>query len=104
MREGMMDDCGYRGFEECCRYEDCCKDAYEQGRLDERADWECAAGELIVKYADDVYEALPEIVKQIRANAIDEYLKLIKQHEDITGSIDVYKCENIAAQLKEQDK
>lgn len=34
MREGMMDDCGYRGFEECFRYEDCCKDAYEQGRID----------------------------------------------------------------------
>jgi len=34
MREGMMDDCGYHGFEECFRYEDCCKDAYEQGRLD----------------------------------------------------------------------
>lgn len=34
MREGMMDDCGYRGFEECGRYEDCCKDAYEQGRAD----------------------------------------------------------------------
>lgn len=34
MREGIMDDCGYHGFEECFRYEDCCKDAYEQGRID----------------------------------------------------------------------
>lgn len=102
MREGMMDDCGYRGFEECFRYEDCCKDAYEQGRLDERADWECAAGELIVKYADDVYEALPEVVKQIRANAIDEYRELLKNYFVIPHDLRV--IDMYAKQMKEQDK
>lgn len=30
-RQGLMDDCGYQGFEECSRYEDCCNEAYEQG-------------------------------------------------------------------------
>lgn len=46
---------------------------------------------------------LKEHDAKIRAEAIDEYLKLIKQHEDITGSIDVYKCENIAEQMKERN-
>lgn len=41
--------------------------------------------------------------KKVRAEVIEEYLKLIKQYEDTTGSIDVYKCENIAEQLKEQN-
>lgn len=27
-REGLMDDCGYHGFDECSRWEDCNKEAY----------------------------------------------------------------------------
>lgn len=33
-REGLMDDCGYHGFDECSRWEDCNKEAYEYGRND----------------------------------------------------------------------
>lgn len=33
-REGLMDDTGYRGFNECSRQEECNKEAYEQGRDD----------------------------------------------------------------------
>lgn len=33
-REGLMDDCGYYGFDECARYEECCDEAYERGRAD----------------------------------------------------------------------
>lgn len=30
-REGLFDDCGYSGFEECSRFEECSKEAYEDG-------------------------------------------------------------------------
>lgn len=33
-RQGLMDDCGYHGFDECARYEECCDEAYERGRAD----------------------------------------------------------------------
>lgn len=46
---------------------------YNKGREDERMDWECAAGDSLMKYAGDIYVALPNIVKQIRKDAIDEY-------------------------------
>ena len=45
--------------------EEALKKAYEKGREDERKDWKCAAGEMVVKYAGDIYEALPEAVKEI---------------------------------------
>lgn len=31
-REGLFDDCGYSGFEECSRFEECSKEAYEQAK------------------------------------------------------------------------
>lgn len=36
MREGLMDDSGYKFFEpdECSHYESCTKDAYERGQQD----------------------------------------------------------------------
>lgn len=33
-REGLFDDSGYMGFEECPRYVECCDEAYERGRAD----------------------------------------------------------------------
>lgn len=54
---------------------------YDKGREDERKDWKCAAGELIMKYAGDIYGALPEAVKEIyqqgRMDAIDECIKFL---------------------------
>lgn len=35
-RQGLMDDSGYMGFEECSKYEECFNEAYQQGRADER--------------------------------------------------------------------
>lgn len=33
-RESLMDDCGYHGFDECSCYEECAKEAYDNGRND----------------------------------------------------------------------
>lgn len=33
-REGLMDDTGYRGFNECLNQEECNKEAYEKGLAD----------------------------------------------------------------------
>lgn len=33
-RQGLMDDSGYHGFDECNCYEDCTNEAYEQGYAD----------------------------------------------------------------------
>lgn len=33
-REGLMDDTGYSGFDECSCYEECNNEAYEKGRDD----------------------------------------------------------------------
>lgn len=33
-REGLMDDCGYDGFEECVRLNECQEGVYEKGRDD----------------------------------------------------------------------
>ena len=46
-REGLMDDCGYHGFDECARYEECCDEAYERGRYDEREELQRAFERLL---------------------------------------------------------
>jgi len=40
--------------------------------------------------------------KQIRTNAIDEYLEKIKKYEDMLGCVMICQCEAIAEQLKEK--
>lgn len=58
-------DCVFNG--ECAE-----KQLYEQGRADERKEWELSAGELLVKYAGDINEALPNMVEKIQTKAYEQ--------------------------------
>lgn len=37
-RQGLMDDAGYHEFDECCKYDECCGEAYEKGVYDGRVE------------------------------------------------------------------
>ena len=84
----------------------CLSDAYDLGRADEREEWETAAGEMIMKYAGDIYKALPNVVKEIqtkayqqgRVDAIKEVIALIEHGYTERNLYDYLKSK----QLKEQ--
>jgi len=73
-RQGLMDDSGYHGFEECSSREECCSDAYRQGR------------------ADAIEDAIHRL-DNARVNCHEDY------EDGISFSIGVLK--NIAEKLKE---
>lgn len=60
-RQGLMDDCGYKGFEECARYESCTCDFI---------------AELLEPY--DV-ESIEELIENVRNKAIDEFAHALKE-------------------------
>lgn len=47
-------------------------EGYQQGRADERKEWEISASELLIKYSGDIYEALPDIVEEIQTKAYQQ--------------------------------
>lgn len=74
-RQGLMDDSGYQGFEECSRYEECFNEAYMQGRLD----------------------AIEEI-----ATKLEEELTMVMPRDKVKYVM--YKVHTVLEQLKEQRK
>lgn len=58
------------------------KKIYEQGRADERKEWECAVADKIIKHDEDIYKALPEVIEKVRNDAIDEFIKGCKATHD----------------------
>lgn len=74
---------------------------YDKGRADEREEWKLSVSELLIKYSGDIYEALPDIVKQIRSDAIDEAIKKLSESEDTILSDKQYYT---LMELKEKNK
>lgn len=80
-------------------------EGYEKGRADEREEWKTATSELLIKYAGDIYEALPDIVKQIKADAIDEFIKTIRPRmkwDNDIYTLAIEHCIEVAEQLRGQ--
>lgn len=94
---------------------------YEQGRLDERKDWECAAGSLLIKYAEDVYTGLPVVITQVTKDTIDAFVKALENKVYCsnvfcdhgkwcstcnlrTGTVDWDDILKVAEQLKEESE
>ena len=78
-REGLMDDTGYRGFDECTCYEDCSKEAYDKGR-------------------DDMAEETYLDLKDALDNLDNDFLSLEKTFEFVA------KVKEIAEGLKWQNR